>query len=151
MVLEERKGDLFSCTDTDVFMQCVSADFACGAGIALQFNNAFNVKRLLQNTINGMDYWGKVKGFAVITGENSNLTPVINLVTKERCFYKPTLKTLHSALYGAKLLCDERGFKTIAMPHIGSGLDKLNFYCQVLPIIKQVFAEDYYKIIVYEL
>ena len=42
MTIKEIPGDLFTATDT-TFMQCISADIACGAGIAVAFNQHFDV------------------------------------------------------------------------------------------------------------
>ena len=38
MFYKEEKRDLFSVSDSWYLAQCVSADFAMGAGIAVQFN-----------------------------------------------------------------------------------------------------------------
>lgn len=49
MQLKEEKRDLFSVNnEKDMwYVQCISADFACGKGIALEFNKRGDVKNLL--------------------------------------------------------------------------------------------------------
>lgn len=44
MIYQEIKGDLFTAPEDFYFVQCISADFACGAGIAMEFNKHFDVK-----------------------------------------------------------------------------------------------------------
>ena len=46
MRLEKIDGNLFDATDT-CFVQCISADFGMGAGIAVQFNANFDMKKRL--------------------------------------------------------------------------------------------------------
>ena len=40
----EEYRDLFSVPDDVYFVQCISADFAMGKGIAVQFNQRFDTK-----------------------------------------------------------------------------------------------------------
>ena len=63
MQLKEEKRDLFSVNnEKDMwYVQCISADFACGKGIALEFNKRGDVKNLLmknykKNMWNGYGY-----------------------------------------------------------------------------------------------
>lgn len=51
MFYKEEKRDLFSVSDSWYLAQCVSADFAMGAGIAVQFNKHFNVKENLKSKV----------------------------------------------------------------------------------------------------
>ena len=80
---------MFLCNDADAFMQCISSDFACGAGIAIQFNQHFNTRADLLKTIDGVNYWDNVsKGYALITQTNNETVPVINLITKRNYYQK---------------------------------------------------------------
>ena len=51
MIYKEEKRDLFSVSDSRYLAQCISADFAMGAGIAVQFNKHSNVKGNLKNKV----------------------------------------------------------------------------------------------------
>lgn len=44
MKYAEIKKDIFSIQKPCYYVQCISADFAMGAGIALGFNEHFNMK-----------------------------------------------------------------------------------------------------------
>ena len=154
MEIVERSGDLFTCKDADAFMQCISADFACGAGIAVQFNRRFFVRNELFSIMDGtrgLTWWDeKSHGFALLTGlQGLSSTKTINLVTKKYYYQKPTIDSLKRALYGAKQLCSAYGIHTIAMPMIASGLDRLNFDKNVLPTLRQVFADTNTVFLIY--
>jgi hypothetical protein len=51
MFYKEEKRDLFGVSDNYYLVQCISADFAMGAGIAVQFNKHFNVKENLKSKV----------------------------------------------------------------------------------------------------
>lgn len=71
---------------------------------------------------------------------------VINLITKERYWEKPTYETMREALNIARLRLPY-DCKKIAMPVIGCGLDRLE-WCKVSEIIKEVFANTDIEILV---
>jgi hypothetical protein len=52
---------------------------------------------------------------------------VLNIVTKELYFKKPTIITMMIALVKLKAVCLENNIKKIAMPTIGCGLDGLKW------------------------
>lgn len=146
MNIKEISGDLFSATDT-TFMQCISADIACGAGIAIQFNKRFDIRRKIKDRLGSMpsDYWNENhRGFAILE------KPVINLVTKARYFEKPTEETLSNALNDAVMICKQQNIKNISMPYIASGLDRMNWQTQVKPAIEKAFAGTDISITVYD-
>lgn len=70
------------------------------------------------------------------------------LVTKDRCWEKPSYKTLKSALVSMKRHCVSRGVTSLAMPRIGCGLDKLEWR-KVSKLIQCVFECMDIKIYVY--
>ena len=92
------------------------------------------MKRKLQtkypNFVNDYHHnrWG---GMALIEGR------VINLITKERYWQKPTYQTMREALNIARLRLPIE-CKKIAMPVVGCGLDRLE-WSKVSEIIKEVF------------
>ncbi len=130
MTYREIKADLFSMPEEYALCQCISSDFALGAGIAKRFA-AMGIKRELIRQY-PREWHGS--GYCLVTAVNGRV--VANLVTKQRYFNKPTLETLEQALV------DLRGntFSKIAMPKIGCGLDKL-LWEEVSPVIKRVFAD----------
>lgn len=124
MNYREEKRDLFSVPDKYYLVQCISADFAMGAGIALQFNERFNTKENLKKKYGDMlCEWNCSldKGFCIQDGK------VFNLVTKERYYHKPTKETIRNALIELREQIREQNIKYLAMPRIGSGLDRMSW------------------------
>jgi len=110
------KGDLMTCNDN--LVHCVSRDFNMGAGIAVQFKQLFGQVNELkdQNTAVGE--------VAILALDNRT---IFYLVTKEHYWGKPTYKTLQNSLDSLKTYCDEHHIKSLSMPKIGCGLDKLSW------------------------
>lgn len=126
--------DFYQQNQTYVLAQCISSDFAMGAGIALEFNRVFNVKGIIKNTC--IPYWTK-HGYCLDIMKH---VPVLNLVTKEHYFNKPTYRTLTEALLDMKFIVIKKNIKYLAMPKIGTGLDRLQ-WDNVYKIIKEVFED----------
>ena len=143
MIYKEEKIDLFTVPEEYYLAHCISADFGMGKGIVVEFNKRFNMKIILQNKYPNFvnDYhhykWG---GMALIEGR------VINLITKERYWHKPTYQTMREALNIARLRLPS-DCKKIAMPLIGCGLDRLQ-WDKVSEIIKEVFKNTDIEILV---
>jgi len=144
MIYREEKKDLFSVSDDYHLAHCISADFGMGKGIVVEFNKRFNMKRRLQhkypNYINA--YISSKAGGDCILEDR-----VLNLITKERYFHKPTMATMSAALQKMKDICVEKGISKIAMPTIGAGLDRLNWEDVALQI-KQIFEDMEIEILV---
>lgn len=119
------KGDLFAYEGTHALVHCVSADFALGAGIAVQFNMRYNMRNRLKQAV-----------LSPKIGDAVYLTPAWNLITKQRYWEKPTYETLRMALNNLKLQASAMKQKQLAMPAIGCGLDRLSF-----PIVKQMIED----------
>lgn len=128
----EKYADLFDIDDPDVwFIQCISADFACGKGIAVEFNKRFNTKQELQKSYRPNVWNGN--GYCLATSH------VLNLVTKAKYYMKPSEKTMRTAL---EMLCDivvAYGIKSIAMPKIGCGLDQMDWII-VKGLVQKIFG-----------
>lgn len=144
MTYKEIQCDLFELDLNEYwFVQCISADFAMGRGIALKFNEVFDVKNGLTNMYDRdavNELWYMCKGFCLMCGHT------FNLVTKERYWNKPTIKTMRNALMDLKDWCvhlppylNSNKFR-LAMPRIGCGLDKLKWE-QVRDLIHEVFDD----------
>lgn len=155
MKIIERKGNLFNAPNdlkTDIsnllFVHCISADFALGAGIAKTFADEHNVRNALYNKYY-RDAWDN-KGYALFTYTD---IMVMNLVTKEKYYNKPTYKTLKESLEHLKnQLLDSPILleKILIMPKIGCGLDRLEWN-KVKDIIEEVFKDINVSIYFYSL
>lgn len=136
MKYSEVQADLFEFAGDYALAHCISADFGMGRGIVVEFNRRFNMKNVLREKY--PDYlreWyesGREHGCIYENG-------VLNLVTKERYYYKPTYDSLRGALEDMKIECLLNGIKKVAMPKIGCGLDKL-LWNHVRVIIFDVFG-----------
>lgn len=139
------KGDLFT-SDAEVLVHCVSADFALGAGIAKQFRDRFNMKNKLKAELpDALKEWDRGNhGFCVVVDN------VANLVTKRTAWDKPTYETLRKALHHMSAMICISGIRSIAMPLIGCGLDRLEWN-KVKSVIEDVFRDWDGTITVYTL
>ena len=144
MEYREEVRDLFSVSDDYYLAHCISADFGMGLGIVVEFNKRFDMKNKLQSKY--PDYLQKynahrVGGDCILEGR------VLNLVTKERYWMKPSIITMLLALKKMKEICLTNGIGKIAMPTIGAGLDRLQ-WDKVSEIIKDVFKDTDVEILV---
>lgn len=138
MYFHEEKMNLLDVPQGYMLAHCVSGDFALGAGVAKQIDEAFNMRESLR----------RIYGDELITGTGCyTAMNVYNLVTKTRFWHKPTLDSVHEALVDMKSYAEEDGVKKIAMPRIGCGLDKLDWE-NVSQIIKEVFRDTDIEILV---
>ena len=133
--------------------QCISNDFAMGAGIAKQFNKHFNTKsRLLSKKAEYDSYCKKYYNKDdFVTGIMDDykfggvskiilIDNVFCLITKEKYYEKPTLKTFAKtvdSLYNKidfGLIFGILSIRELRVPMLGCGLDKLNWK-DVKPIL----------------
>lgn len=147
MIYKEEKRDLFSVDDSYYIAYCISADFALDAGIAKEIDRRFNTREELRKKYpNFYGKWVSVDPFAnngtcLLTGR------ILNLVTKDRYYEKPTYKNLCYALTTMLSYCRTYNIKKIAMPLIGCGLDRLQ-WDRVSAMIKEIFADEDIEILV---
>ena len=146
MQLNEEKRDLFSVNnEKDMwYVQCISADFACGKGIALEFNKRGDVKNLLmknykKNMWNGYGYCLPTCSLPE-TNEDREYFKVFNLVTKAKYYMKPSERTIRTALMSLHDMVKAYGIKKMAMPQIGCGLDRMDWN-NVREIIQHIFQD----------
>ena len=145
MVLNEVHGDLFNAPQGCYLAHCISGDYALGAGIAKKFDEVYNMRYKLH------------KNYPIPDGEKSAnvgnallIDNVFNLVTKPRCYNKPTLETLYDALDSMCNQCLENDIDKLAIPLLGCGLDKLH-WDDVKDMIEDVFDCIDIEITVYTL
>ena len=144
MTYKEEIKDLFTVSDDYYLAHCISADFGMGKGIVVEFNKRFDMKRKLQSKY--PDYLNqfthhKTGGDCILEGK------VLNLITKERYFGKPTLTTMRLALQKMRQICLKNNITKIAMPTIGAGLDRLD-WSDVVLLIHNVFNDTDIEILV---
>lgn len=131
MKYEEKKMNLFDVAEEYYLAHCISSDFGMGAGIAVQFNERFNMKNRLLKKYNGQ----LVEYPKVILVDR-----VFNLVTKDKCYEKPTYESIEKAIGIMSNICKQDNIKYLAMPKIGCGIDGLS-WDRVSEIIKDKFAD----------
>ena len=146
MTFTEIHGNLFDrkLEENEFYVHCISRDYACGAGIAKEFNKRYNLTENLRKDRN-----------PTLCMRVDN---VLNLVTKSKYWQKPTYKSLRYSLEYLKSILDypikfphgTMCAKTLVMPRIGCGLDKLQWK-NVKKIIKEIFEDTDIAIEVYYL
>ena len=144
MTYKEEIRDLFSVPEDYYLAHCISADYALGAGIVVEFNKRFDMRRRLKEEVPG--YWEYMQYFN-LQGECILIDRVLNLVTKEKYWHKPTYESMTQALTFMKRVCEANTIKKVAMPIIGCGLDRLQ-WDKVSSIIKEIFCETDIEILV---
>ncbi|RUS30678.1 hypothetical protein BC938DRAFT_479088 [Jimgerdemannia flammicorona] len=118
---EELQGDLFSSPDpTDALAHCVSEDLHMGKGIAVPFKELFGQVDHLRSQRCGP---GQVAYLTV--PDTDPPRRIFYMITKRRYYDKPTRVDFTSSLRDLRRLCEELGVTTLAIPRIGSGLDRL--------------------------
>lgn len=144
MIYKEEVKDLFSVSDDYYLAHCISADFGMGRGIVVEFNKRFDMKRKLQRKYpDYINEWHRSRHIGDCILEDR----VLNLITKERYFHKPTYESMAMALCVMRSICCRNNIKKIAMPIIGCGLDRLE-WSKVSSVIKNVFENDDIEILV---
>ena len=126
-------GDMFKMQGLCSLAHCISSDSKMSQGVAREFVRRFPVLVALRRM--------QLKiGTAVPVGETGRF--LYNLVTKQRYFNKPSVDSLESSLRSMHIHAKQFGVRTINVPMLGAGLDGLDFYGYVLPVIKEVFQES---------
>ncbi len=133
--------DLFTVPQGYYLTHCISADFALGAGIAKTFDNVYNMRFKLFRDYDGYEYEG---------GDALLVDNVFNLVTKPKCYHKPTYDSLRESLEVMKSIMEISAITKLAMPKIGCGLDRLS-WPDVYDIICEVFEDTDVEILICEL
>ena len=146
VIYNEQTRDLFTVEDNYYLCQCISADLAMGAGIAVEFNKHFDTKKLLKRKYVSFESewdlrpYGE-KGMCVLEGR------IFNLITKRNYYLKPNYAELIHALKEMKDIAINHSIEKIAMPLIGCGIDRLNWE-KVSRLIKEIFQDTDIEILV---
>lgn len=134
MRYKEVKGNLFDVKDA-TYVHCISLDCAMGAGIAVAFDKKY---RFMKEYVRRVIEYNDLTHPCIVPYHTEG--EVINLITKERYWHRPTLKDLEITIKDLAFTCEGRNIKRIAMPKIGCGLDRLS-WTDVSEIIKREFAD----------
>lgn len=129
---------------------CISADFGMFGGIVVEFNKRWNMKNCLVSL-----YWNVQKEFKEYGGfcipikvtDDDKDTMVFNLITKDNVAVKPTYKDLELALKSMKKFMVTMGFKRLAIPLLGCGIDGLE-WSTVSTTIQSIFLMSDIEILV---
>ena len=148
MIYKEEVRDLFSVPEDYYLAHCISADFGMGKGIVVEFNKRFDMKNKLLAKY--PDYREIRYNYLMFKGDCILEGKVLNLITKERYYQKPTYLTMKAALLTMRDICLNKNIKKIAMPTIGAGLDKLS-WDMVSKEIQEVFCNTDVEILVCKL
>lgn len=135
MQYNEKLKDLFKMKTVDAVAHCIAQDAHMGAGVAVMFDKRYpSMKAELQSQ--------KLQYPTVAVYDKHQTRPdVINLITKPSSFRPPTYESFMDTMHIFRNVVIEKGYKTIAMPMIGAGLDRLNWKTQVLPAIHEMFDD----------
>lgn len=137
MRFEEIEEDLFALPDDYTLAHCISADAKMGKGIAVEFVRRFNLEPLKERATRE----------PLEIGACYREGRVMNLVTKAKYFNKPTYISLKQAVHSLREACESNAVTKLAMPRIGSGLDRLRWE-KVKEVLKQEFAGTEIEIVV---
>jgi len=139
-LLQEIKGDLFTADLKYTLAHCVGNDFLMGKGIAVEFKKRYkNVDFLKENS--------KGVGTALyLKSVNHNLFYLVTKPYSARS--KPTYSSLKLSLIDMFKQLKNKKLEYLAIPKIGSGLDKLE-WDKVKKIINEINSNYKINILVY--
>ncbi len=112
-----RKGDIFSSPQLEPLAHCVSADCAYGVGIAVAFKDRYGVEKVRQQN--------KKPGECAVTQEEDGRT-IFHLITRGKCTDLPIYEDFTNSLKHMRDWCVEHRVKSVSVPRLGCGLDKLD-------------------------
>ena len=141
MTIKFENRDLFTVPQGYYLAHCISADFALGAGIAKTFDEVYDMRFKLFREYDNYTYEG---------GDALLIDNVYNLVTKKKCYHKPTYESVREALETMKDIMGTNATTKLAMPKISCGLDRLDWN-EVYEIICDVFKDMDVEILICEL
>ena len=141
MTITFENKDLFTMEQGYYLAHCISADFALGAGIAKAFDSVYNMRFKLFRHYPDYEYH---------CGDALLIDNVFNLVTKRKCWGKPTYESLRESLEMMREQLEFLDATKLAMPKIASGLDRLDWN-HVYDIICEVFDDMDIEIVICEI
>lgn len=129
----EIKNDIFNeidkIKDKYLLVHCMNKSLSTSKGIVVEIEKRFKVKEKIKEKYDKKEI---DIGSCLITDN------VCNLITKNRVYDKPTYNSLIKCLNNLYDYCNENNIKTLIMPKIGCGLDRLEWN-KVKKIIIDIF------------
>lgn len=149
MKLIEEQGDLFDLPIKYDLAHCISLDCAMGAGIAKEFVKKYpDLKPTLIECVKINNLKHPITISTPVKFETEDSDGIVhNLITKEKYWHKPTYSTIRECIKQLAYQCKEYDTKHLAMPRIGSGLDRLQ-WDKVRRIIEEEFKDLDIEIVV---
>ena len=129
MQLLHHNGDLFQTPEWMPLAHCISQDARMGKGIAVQFQNLFNLREEIQNS-------NPQVGSVVPIWRGQRL--ICNLITKKKCFHKPALQDIFSSLTSLRSFMFAERLTVIGIPRLAAGLDGVPLQV-VISMLTEVF------------
>ncbi len=122
MSIIEINNDIFDeinkIKDIYLLVHCMNISLSTSKGIVIEIEKRFKIKEKIKEKYDKKDI---IIGSCLITDN------VANLITKNRVYDKPTYESLTNCLKNLYNYCNENNIKTLIMPKIGCGLDRLNW------------------------
>jgi hypothetical protein len=139
-MLIEQQGNVFELAPTHYLAHCISRDFALGAGIAVEFDRRYSMREKLHGYMADMAW---VADRTYSAPKCILIDRVFNLITKEKCWEKPTYNSLEQSVramgYQIGSMIEQGETVKLALPRIGCGIDGLT-WSKVYAIIDRVLT-----------
>ena len=134
------EGSVFEAPEGVALAHCVSADLAMSAGIAVQFVRRWPDIRsgYSRSEPGSLHVHSSTRGY------------IFNLITKERFDDKPSLEDFRKSIVALKSKMSALNIKTLAVPELGSGRDRLNL-SKVIQVLQSILVETGIGVIMYHL
>lgn len=135
----EEAGDLFDAPRDYSLAHCISRDLKMSQGIALMFRRKFGNIEILRSQN------PKIHDTLYIHQDERY---ILYLITKEKYWQKPSLEDVYKTLKNLVQLCKTLEINKLAIPHLGSGCDGLNWH-EVKTMVKFLFNNTDINIKIY--
>lgn len=140
MQLIHLTGDLFSAPRNITLAHCISFDARMNQGIAKTFQKYYNIKPEVLATDRQIG--------AIVPVWRGRF--IVQLITKFRCFEKPTITNLANALIVLKNFMFHHNLTEVAVPELAAGLDKIDLNV-VISLIHDIFWHTPVTVYMYHL
>lgn len=155
MGIEFRKGDLFT-SGAEALVNTVNCDGIMGGGIALEFKNRYPeyYKLYTKECKVGKVKVGKIGWYGIDDNTERGKLHILSFPTKDKIYNSSLISYIESGLKDLYRLCkdfynDDYGFKSVAIPALGCGLEGLDWN-EVMPLIVEELSDLNTHIMVYE-
>lgn len=137
--VKEEAGDLFDAPREYSLAHCISRDLKMSQGIALLFRQKFGNVDILRSQN------PKIHDTLYVHHDDRY---ILYLITKEKYWQKPSLEDVYKTLRNIVQLCRTLEIKRLAIPHLGSGCDGLD-WPEIRKMVKFLFINTDIEIKIY--